>query len=226
MTGDTQSHLHARAALAALDPDEWTVLPDLRWPGQPFDEVDQVVVGPGGVFVVDCRPWQGRVTVRNELLRVEERSHDLYVRETLAAAATLAGLLPAEYHGLVRAVVCLTRQPALTLTSRGALVCGPANLVATLATGAPRLGPEHVAYVVSVIRAGIRLATEQEVVAALPRPRRPEQFIPAQRSLVEREPELSRRASNRWARGVFGVLVAAAVAVSALASELASWAFS
>ncbi|MFC7725319.1 nuclease-related domain-containing protein [Nocardioides sp. GCM10028917] len=41
-------------ALAAL-PAGWVVLHDLAWPGRQRANLDHVVIGPGGVFVVDAK---------------------------------------------------------------------------------------------------------------------------------------------------------------------------
>ena len=42
-------------ALAGLDGSEWTVLHDVRWPGRKKAKLEHVVIGPGGVFVVDTK---------------------------------------------------------------------------------------------------------------------------------------------------------------------------
>lgn len=42
-------------ALVAL-PAEWTVMHHVQWPGRTGADVDHVVVGPGGVFVIDSSP--------------------------------------------------------------------------------------------------------------------------------------------------------------------------
>lgn len=50
-------------ALSAL-PEAWTVLHDrLLWPGQSPVNLDHVVVGPGGAFLIDAKNWRGSVAV-------------------------------------------------------------------------------------------------------------------------------------------------------------------
>src|SRR5688500_611754 len=61
--------------LAALPPD-WVVLHDLRWPGRRFANIDHLVIGPGGVFVVDSKNWTGRVAVDGGVLRQNGRSRE------------------------------------------------------------------------------------------------------------------------------------------------------
>ena len=48
-------------ALLTMLPPEWTVLHSRQVPGSHAD-VDHVVVGPGGVFIVDSKDWKGKVT--------------------------------------------------------------------------------------------------------------------------------------------------------------------
>lgn len=48
---DAETHEATARALLALS-SEWTVLDDVVWPGRTPADIDQVVVGPGGVFVV------------------------------------------------------------------------------------------------------------------------------------------------------------------------------
>ena len=50
---ETHAETHEATARALLAlPSEWTVLDDVVWPGRKPADIDQVVVGPGGVFVV------------------------------------------------------------------------------------------------------------------------------------------------------------------------------
>ena len=62
-------------ALEAM-PEGWVVLHDLAWPGRQRANLDHVVVGPGGVFVVDAKNWSGRVEVRNQVLMEVGRKRD------------------------------------------------------------------------------------------------------------------------------------------------------
>jgi len=215
------------AALTALDPARWVVLPDMRWPGPDEPAADHVVVGPTGVFVVESRAWTGLITVRNDMLRSDERSRDHYVKATVETAESLADLLPEDYRALVRPVICLTRQGALTGTTRGALLCAPSNLADTLSRGPVLLGRSHVEYVESVIRAGMRLATDGTVVHVAARPRRPQALVPRQRprpggpTPVPPRPEAvtGTGQQRRIARAVFAGLVLCALLVAAAVTD-------
>src|SRR3954452_18934163 len=50
-------------------PAAWTALHDVRWPGRRFANIDHIVIGPGGVFVVDSKNWSGNITVSAGVLR-------------------------------------------------------------------------------------------------------------------------------------------------------------
>ena len=65
-------------ALASLPP-EWTVLHDVRWPGRRKANIDHVVIGPGGVFVIDSKYWSGTVSVAGDVLRQNGRSREKVV---------------------------------------------------------------------------------------------------------------------------------------------------
>ena len=69
-------------ALESL-PDGWVVLHDLAWPGRPRANIDHVVIGPGGVFVVDAKNWSGRVEVRDQVLMQNGRQRE---RPSVSAA--------------------------------------------------------------------------------------------------------------------------------------------
>lgn len=53
-----ESELTAAGYLKALNQFGWRVLEDRRWPGSRRANVDFIVVGPGGVVVVDAKAWR------------------------------------------------------------------------------------------------------------------------------------------------------------------------
>lgn len=163
-----------------LDRTCWYALPDLPWTGRPPGTHGRVLVGPTGAFLLDHRPWVGAVTVRHDLLRVDGRSRDPYVADLLEAAVSVAALLPADYHALVRPVMCLTRQTGLDLLTHHVRVCAPDTLGRILDRGPELLTAEDRDYVESVVRAATKLETEGVVVEVRPRPRGSEPTRPAQ----------------------------------------------
>jgi hypothetical protein len=81
-------------ALKLLPRDAWTVFHDVRWPGRRYANVDHVVVGPPGVFVIDSKNWSGSVTVRDDVLRQDGRSRERYVAAAADSALAVAELVP------------------------------------------------------------------------------------------------------------------------------------
>ncbi len=73
--------------LARLDPKVWTTWHDVRWPGRQRANIDHVVVGQPGVFVIDSKNWTGSVTIADGVLRQNGRS-----RESAVVGVAEAGI--------------------------------------------------------------------------------------------------------------------------------------
>lgn len=95
----------------------WFLLHDVHWPGRPLARLEHVLVGPGGVVVVNAKNWAGHVGVVDGAL--QQNGHDRFpaVETALAQAAAVAAVLPAERRRLVRSLICLTAQPELQGTT-------------------------------------------------------------------------------------------------------------
>ena len=74
--------------LGGLSAEGWRVFHDVRWPGRSQANIDHVLVGPSGVFVVDSKAWDGDVEVRGGQLRQDGRRRHRHV--VAAAAAAMA----------------------------------------------------------------------------------------------------------------------------------------
>jgi hypothetical protein len=186
--------------LEALDAREWRVV------GPPYSagEIDYVAVGPTGAFVVAHQDWPGRITVRNELLREDERSRDRLVQETAAAVEALATALPVDLRTEVHPVIVLIRDEPLVLTTRNVLVCSSASFVPALTRGAPVWGPDHIAFVAAVLHG--RLARQATDDLALPRPRRATAQLVSQRPPQDDAPPAGRFPVPRPRRSGLGRL--------------------
>ena len=94
------------AALKPLTDIGYHLLPNRGWPGNRSAQVDLIVVGPSGLYIVDTKSWSD-VTIENG--RIYRQDTD--VTEDLASLADLAyateaamadiGLAPGEVHALV-----------------------------------------------------------------------------------------------------------------------------
>jgi hypothetical protein len=180
----TRATPEALSGLRELAAHGWQILsrPDAE-PAQHV-RIDHVVVGPAGAFALDVRDWPGAVTVRNELLRVDERSRDHLVRETVAAAAALATAIPIDLRAHVHPVVVLRRDEPLELTARTLLVCSSRSLVPALTEREPVWSPGHVEFVAALL--GARIDPAGAPVLPRVRPRRA--TVPLQRAGSPVEP--------------------------------------
>ncbi|MDR6504727.1 NERD domain-containing protein [Arthrobacter oryzae] len=136
--------------LSQLTSDGWFLLHDVHWPGRPLANLDHVLVGPGGVVVVDAKTWSGNVEVVAGELRQNGYTRNPAVDSALGQAAAVAALLSAPHRHLVRSLICLTGQPDLAaVTGSGVEVLGINCVVARIAALPPVLDPQTVVGVYS-----------------------------------------------------------------------------
>lgn len=135
-------------ALADL-PDGWVGLHDLAWPGRQRANLDHVVVGPGGVFVIDAKNWSGRVEVRDQVLRQNGRQREQSVVSAAEAAIALQGIVPPPAYCM--GVLCFVRDEPLTGWARDVMVCSTSNLTSMLLSRPSVLSAEDVRRCVDAI---------------------------------------------------------------------------
>ena len=119
-------------ALDALPKDQWTVFHDVRWPGRKFANVDHVVVGPGGVFVIDSKNWSGRVEVRDTVLRQNGYQRETTVASAAEAAIAVSLVIPDLSQHLAVPVLCFVRDDPLHGWARDVMICSTSNVAAML----------------------------------------------------------------------------------------------
>lgn len=113
------------AILDSLQSKGWMSLHDVHWPGRPKANLDHVLVGPGGIMVVDAKNWSGNVHLRNGVLRQNGYSREREAAGVLEQAAAVAALLEPQHRRLVQSWLCMVGQPDLQgLTVGGARVQG------------------------------------------------------------------------------------------------------
>jgi hypothetical protein len=121
-------------ALAALPPDEWRVFHDIAWPGRRFANIDHVVIGPPGAFVIDTKNWSGAITVHGGVLRQDGRRRESAVLAAGEAAASIKRLVVAIQDLPVHAVLCFTGEQEVFGLAGDALLCSTGNLATVLTT--------------------------------------------------------------------------------------------
>ena len=123
--------------LAHLESDGYRVLHDRRIPGS-RGNIDHVVVGPTGVYVVETKSWSGAVRLRDGAIRVAGR-RSAVVEQVQREADAVAVALPGTQ---VTPIVCVHRAdlPLRQLEVEGVRVVGPKGLLSRLREGPIRLG--------------------------------------------------------------------------------------
>ncbi|MBE3206507.1 MULTISPECIES: nuclease-related domain-containing DEAD/DEAH box helicase [Parafrankia] len=132
-------------ALLVMEDAGWHVLPDRRWPGTRRANIDVILAGSGGVFVVDVKNWREAAIERGRLWRGDADADD-DIRKLADQAAAVAevladaGLPPTEVVALlVLAGRRNIREPIDEVT-----VLGEYDLARELARRGARLTPDMV----------------------------------------------------------------------------------
>ena len=154
--------------LSQLPGEAWTVFHDLRWPGRRFANVDHVVVGPPGIFVIDSKNWSGSIAVRDNVLRQNGRGRETAVSGAAEAAIAVGQLTRAVPITQVVPVLCFIRDEQLTGWSRDVVVCSTANLLTYLLSRPEVLTPDQVGLASLELDAAFRSAA----ATPAPTPRR------------------------------------------------------
>ncbi|MEV8522787.1 UvrD-helicase domain-containing protein [Streptomyces sp. NPDC052000] len=95
------------AQLLVLTERGWRLLVDRRWPGTRTANVDMLLVGPGGVFVMDVKNWRAAPEVSEGKLRAGGERRDEHVAKLLAvtkaaeSAVASLGLSPVAVQPLM-----------------------------------------------------------------------------------------------------------------------------
>lgn len=113
------------AMLETLQSQGWMALHDVHWPGRPKANLDHVLVGPGGVIVIDAKNWSGDIHLRNGVLRQNGYSREREVAGVVEQCSAVAALLEPQHRRYVQAWLCMVGQPDLQgSTASGARVQG------------------------------------------------------------------------------------------------------
>jgi hypothetical protein len=129
-----QGEADTAAALAELTQHGWVVLHDRLAPAG--GNIDHLLIGPGGLVVVDSKSWSGEVVITDGELRVGGRNRASQVAgvASLAEAAARA-VRDSGHEAPVHSVVALTQDPPkdgpVRLTA-GPLVVGIADVAASI----------------------------------------------------------------------------------------------
>ncbi len=111
--------------LRALESRGWLLLHDIHWPGRPKANLDHVLVGPGGVLVIDAKNWTGQIEMRHGVLYQGSYSRGKEITGVLQQSAALTALLEPQHRHLVQAWLCMVGQPEMeALSASGVRIQG------------------------------------------------------------------------------------------------------
>jgi hypothetical protein len=135
---DVQAEMTTDRILGALSGQGWRVFHDARWPGREHANIDHVLVGPSGIFVIDTLDWIGSVEVRSGALRKDGKRRSRNVIASAAAAIAVGEVLPGLSPKTIHPVICLTRDEPVFGWCGDVMVCSTENIV-TFLTSRPRV---------------------------------------------------------------------------------------
>ncbi len=162
-------------ALAPLAAVGHHLLADRQWPGSRRAQVDLVVVGPGGVFIVDTKAWSEVSIANGRIFRGQEDATDDLMNladlgYTIEGSLAEVGLAPGEVH----VVVVLAGRSSINETVGPVRVVGEKDVLRHIASHGSRLAPPQVDV---VLRAAIELLPEVNAPAPV-NPTIPEPVLP------------------------------------------------
>ncbi|RLV50053.1 NERD domain-containing protein [Nocardioides mangrovicus] len=203
-------------ALDNLPAYTWRVMHDVPWPGREGQVIDHVVIGPGGIFVVDLRHWDGPVVLEDGILRAEGRPREREVAEAADAALDVASVLERVDPRWVVPVLCLVRDEPVAGMTRGVVYCSSNFLEQMITSRREVIGPDRSRFIAQLLE--IKLArgrsADDDVTELLadPAPRRRRG-----RLLAEPMTKIGLRA------GAIGVAIAVLVGDPSLIGDTGQW---
>lgn len=139
------------------------MLHELHRPGSAWADIERIVVGPGGILVMQTLPGHGEVTVTGGTLRVRGYARTPDVTALADAAGAVTALLAPEHRRLVQSVLVLSDQSLPpTVVRGGALAVGESQLADHLRAMQPALPLAELPLVVDYLTAELGDDTSPE----------------------------------------------------------------
>jgi hypothetical protein len=157
-------------ALADLTVDGYFVLHDRRLRGV-GGNIDHLLIGPVGVYVIDAKAWSGPVTVRDGVLRCGGRARQAAVDGVTRQVAAVRDALAAHGHRDVRIrgmLALATPVDGQPVVKAGNVSAVPADQIASGLRG--RRGPVDTSTAEAVLRVLTEAFPPADAAAALPSP--------------------------------------------------------
>lgn len=164
---------HVRRLLQPLESEGWGVLHRRRWPGTSRSDIDHLLIGPGGVVVLDTKNWRGHVRLASGRLfqgqadvsdALDGLLAQIFAVEEVMSETQLAPL------EVVGSLVLVGHPIAPTVVGRAHIV-GDADLLRWLRARGQRLHPDVVASLAALAEERVPPARTDTPVVPVARPR-------------------------------------------------------
>lgn len=132
MVGEAPRELATTRALEALPGGAWREMHEVRCASRRLSNIDHVVVGRAGVFVIDSRDWSDDIEVSSEGLSQDGFTREATLSRLVDAASAVAELVPELERRHVVPVLCFDHDEPVSEWVGGVLVCTSANVVELL----------------------------------------------------------------------------------------------
>ena len=170
--------------LEGMHSDGWAVFHDVRVPGRHRLHVDQVVVGPPGLFAIYAKTWSGLSEVRDNRFWCRGRRQDRVVGTASEAALAVAGLVSGPATNTVRSALCFERADPVVGWCFDVMLCSTSNVRELLIRRPQVLTPDEVRLASIDLDLGFRAGAQ--------RPAREPKLQPTRQRRVRRqEPRIS-----------------------------------
>ncbi|TBN57221.1 nuclease [Glaciihabitans arcticus] len=136
--------------LEALESRGYTVLADRRWPKSRKAQVDFIVAGPGGVFIVDAKQWRDVHIAAGHVYRDQDDVTDDFARIADLAESTRSilaefGLAPGEVHAYAVFTNQRTMKP---IDLYGVTLISEPDVITSISRRGTRLSPAQVEMII------------------------------------------------------------------------------
>lgn len=147
-----RGELVVRQRLEALAAQGWTVLHRRRWPGTRRADIDHLLIGPGGVVVLDTKNWTDAAVSGGRVMRGQDDASDVVtgLADQVRAVEDVlvgAGLAPLEVVG----GLVFVQQPLGVVLLGRVHACGLDALLPWLHARGTRLDPEAVVALTAIL---------------------------------------------------------------------------
>ena len=151
-----------QAVIESLEADGFRILHDRKIPGSRAN-IDHIVIGPPGIFVVETKSYKGSLQIRGNEVFVAGRRKNGWIDEVNREAAAVQTALAEEVaaHGwTVTPIICVHRAdlPWFRSEVKGVRIVSGKDLVKRLRKADPLLSPTDVERIAGLVSALLRPA--------------------------------------------------------------------